>query len=78
MRKTISGIVERFYGSYKEISIEISSRFILLRVLLIPILMFVYALTFVVILTMVLIVVLIVVPISLVSRANILGFFGRR
>jgi len=78
MRKTIAGIAERFIGSYKEIAIEISGRFILLRVLLLPVLIFVYALTFIVILTMVLIVILIVVPVSSVSKTNILGLFGRR
>jgi hypothetical protein len=78
MRKTIAGIAERFIGSYKEIAIEISGRFILLRVLILPVLIFVYALTFIVILTMVLIVILIVVPVSSVSKTNILGLFGRR
>jgi hypothetical protein len=78
MRKTIAGIAERFVGSYKEIAVEISGRFILLRVLLLPVLMFVYALTFIVILTMVLIVILVVVPVSSVSKANIPGLFSRR
>ena len=78
MRKTIAGIAERFIGSYKEIALEISGRFILFRVLLLPVLMFVYALTFIVILAMVLIVILVVIPVSSVSRANIPGLFGRR
>ncbi len=78
MRKTLAGIAERFIGSYKEIALEISGRFILLRVLFLPVLIFVYALTFLVILTMVLIVILVVVPVSSVSKTNILGLFGRR
>jgi len=78
MRKTIRGVFKRFVGSYRELVIQLSNRFILFRVLLLPLLIFVYALTFLVILTVVLIVVLIVVPISAISKAKPLSLLGSR
>jgi hypothetical protein len=79
MKKTITGIFERFFGSYGEIYIQfLKNRFILFRVLLIPALVFIYALTFVVILTVVLIVLVIVLPISMISELKTFIFFGRQ
>ncbi|HXG31095.1 MAG TPA: hypothetical protein VNK81_05575, partial [Thermodesulfobacteriota bacterium] len=71
-------VFERFVGSYRELVIRLSNRFILIRVLLLPLLILIYALTLLVILTVVLIVVLIVVPISAVSKAKPLNLLGSR
>ncbi len=79
MKKTIKGIFERFFGSYGEISIQFSkNRSILFRVLLAPILVFIYALTFLVILAVVLIVLLVVLPISVIPKVKTFSLFGRR
>jgi hypothetical protein len=75
MKKMIVSVfVKRFLGSFKELFIHIlKDRFILFGVLLIPILIFIYALTFLVILALVILVIFIVVPISAVSRTKTLG-----
>ncbi len=79
MKKTIIGIFERFFGSYGDISAQFSqNRSILLKILLIPILVFIYTLTLVVISTVVLIVLLVVLPISAIYKTNTQSLLGKQ
>jgi hypothetical protein len=65
----IIGVLERFFQSYKVLVIENTNGWAVpLRVLLIPISIFFYALTLLVILSILLLVIFITVPISLLSR----------
>jgi hypothetical protein len=72
MDRMIIGVLERFFESYKALVIEgTNGSTITVRILLIPLSIFLYTLTLLVILAILPLVIFIVLPISAVSKIKI-------